>query len=387
MGGVVMSKKFLTTTVAERANLKCFSEAEERAKKGKSEVDYVKGFEKRRNYNLIRLVDEIRAGTYRHGEYYTFFIKDPKRREIMAAPFRDRIVHQWLVSEFLIPFYVPRFIEDSYACIQGRGVHRAIGRAQFFTRKMRRAHPDFYILKMDISKFFNSIDRDILYGMIARKVRDPALRDLIRLIIDSETFSSVGIPIGNLTSQYFANIYLDRLDQYVKHTLKVKYYVRYMDDFIIWVEDKGRAAAVYEELRGFVEDSLNLRLNSKSRYFPGRLALDFCGRKIYHDHSAVRRRSKRAIVKIKQDFLRSAQDEEEQRRFLVRTRAWFGHVQHADAFYLTRRHLGRAYAALLYSDLNRRNRGMRRLKITVGRIFPVGHDRYVAVRTGRSLKK
>jgi retron-type reverse transcriptase len=196
---------------------------------------------------LPALHEELSSGTYRHGPYHYFQIHDPKERLVAAAQFRDRVVHHAIVR-VLEPIFENRFIEDSYACRAGKGTHAAMRRALHFVRGHR------YALKCDVSKFFSSIDHGLLIGIVKRVVGDERLIALIGGILASHTdrmeqewpqggglfdyrIRPKGLPIGNLTSQFMANVYLNPLDHFIKHDLRPGGYVRYMDDFILFGDD------------------------------------------------------------------------------------------------------------------------------------------------------
>ena len=146
-------------------------------------------------------------------------------------PYRDRIVHQWYIEEFIKPYIVPKFVNTTYACLTNKGTHRAVQEVQHQMRKFKRNFGDFWILKCDIRKFFYTIDPIILYKLMQKYIGDKKILELTKILIfnDSINCNSKGIPIGNYTSQFFANIYLNELDQYIKRTLKIKNYTRYMD--------------------------------------------------------------------------------------------------------------------------------------------------------------
>ena len=278
--------------------------------------------------NLITILQALREGKYFSSPYRKFIINDPKTRLILALPYVDRVIHQWLVEEFIKPYYVPRFIRDSYACIPERGTHAAVQRTQYFMRKMQQKYGKYYVVKMDISKFFNSINKDILFQIIAKRVRNRDLLNLIHLVIfDGDDHA--GIPIGNYTSQYFANIYLNELDQYAKNELRLKYYVRYMDDFICLVPTKAEAKRVFAALSNFVVERLDMRINRKSRYYPSHFGVDFVGYRIFPDYLLLRRRSKVKIRAIIHDYESGVDDFA---KFYCRVQAWLGHAQHADAY-------------------------------------------------------
>ena len=243
--------------------------------------------------NIINLMDDIYTGNYHLGEYKTFYIHEPKMRIIRSLPFRDRIVHQWYVEEFLKPYYFKNLIYDTYACIEGRGTHKAVKRLHSF---MKSINDDYYVIKFDIKKYFENIDKDILFGILKKKIKDKYLLDFTyKMIYENNGFS--GICIGNYTSQWFANIYLNELDHYVKEVLNIKYYLRYMDDFIVLVPNKERAKDIYNEFYKYVISKLHLELNKKSRYYSIRYGCEFCGYIVYRDYIKIRKRVKKRINK------------------------------------------------------------------------------------------
>ena len=231
--------------------------ASHKAKRGKRFRPSVAEFEFRLEPELLRLQEELRDKTYRPGNYRSFYIYEPKKRLISAAPYRDRIVHHALTG-ILEPIFEPTFIYDSYACRRGKGTHAAVDRCQQFARQFR------YVLKADIRKFFPSMDHEILKERIARKIKDPGVLWLAALLIDhsnpqepvfdwfagDDLFTPSerrrGTPIGNQTSQFFANVYLDPLDHFVKERLGIKGYVRYVDDFLLFSDDRRQLAEARE---------------------------------------------------------------------------------------------------------------------------------------------
>ena len=258
--------------------------------------------------NLFRLRQELRSQAYRPGAYRTFWTTTPKRRMISAAPFRDRVVHHALIN-IIEPLFERRFIYHSYACRTGKGTHRALQQFMAWARSSR------YVLKMDIHKFFPTLDHVVLKQCIRRTLKDPHVLWLCNLIVDHSNeqervvqhfpddlftplFRRHGIPIGNLTSQFFANVYLDALDHFVKERLRVKRYLRYVDDFCCFHDDKR----VLSDLRATIADfllGLRLRLNEgKSRVRQVKEGIEFLGFVVFPqqlrlNHSAVRRQRRR----------------------------------------------------------------------------------------------
>jgi len=232
-----------------------------KASKGKKSNPQVGDFALRLEEELLLLQRELMDKTYSPGPYRTFYIYEKKKRMISAAPFRDRVVHHALCN-IIGPIFERGFIYDSYANRVGKGTHRAVGRCSEFARK----NP--YVLKLDIKKYFPSIDHEILKGLIRRRIKDPEVLWLCDLVIDSsnpqeqvlewfpgdDLFAPVerrkGLPIGNQTSQFFANLYLDPLDHFVKEVLGCRYYIRYVDDILVFGPEKGYLWDVKEEISG-----------------------------------------------------------------------------------------------------------------------------------------
>jgi len=212
-----------------------------KARNGRRYKDEILRFSYNIEKNLQNIVYELKNKNYKHGLYYEFVVNDSKKRVIRAAPFKDRIMHHALCN-IIEPEFEKTFIYDSYACRLGKGLHKAIKRFKQFLRiiKLKNNLKDYnniYVLKCDIVQYFNSVNKNILFELIKRKIKDENILAIILIILNSY---EKGLPIGNLTSQLFANIYLHELDFYIKNELKCKYYIRYMDDFIIFDLDKKK---------------------------------------------------------------------------------------------------------------------------------------------------
>lgn len=246
--------------------------------------------------NISNLLYELKSNKYIPGKYKTFTIYEPKERIIKALPFKDRIVQQWYIEEFIKPYIIPRLIDKTCACIESKGNLYAVNICQKYMRIMKRKYGNYYVLKCDIKKFFYSIDKNILFNIMKKYISDKKLLSLTHTFIFDNN-EDISIPIGNYTSQYFANIYLNELDIYIKNVLKVKYYIRYMDDFILLLKDKETCKYLKNKIEYFIEDNLNLSFNNKSRYYPSNLGIDFCGYKIFETHKLIRKRSKKKIKK------------------------------------------------------------------------------------------
>lgn len=242
-------------------------------------------FEERLERNLMDLYHELRSGEYRPGRSICFVVEHPKVREVWAAEFRDRIVHHLLYNRVADRFH-RRFIHDSYACIPGKGTHRAVARMEHMARSLTQNHtvPGF-VLKMDVANFFVSIDRQVLDGLLARHITEPWWLALCRSVLHHDPTQNVhiksapfllrrvpahkslfnaggrGLPIGNLSSQFFANVYMDALDQHAKHALKVRHWVRYVDDIVVFGASGSALAALVPQVDGFLRSHLGIRLH------------------------------------------------------------------------------------------------------------------------------
>ena len=203
-------------------------EAHKLSQKGKSLRKEIIEFNLKQEEYIMWLYESLKNKTYKHGGYTEFYISEPKLRKIERSRYIDRIVHRWIVDNFLEPAFVPQFIATSYACLKGKGMHKATIYVKNTMKHCKIIWDEYYILKMDISKYFDNIDKKILLEIIKRKIKDENLLWLIEQILYAQKREN-GLEIGNYTSQMFANIYLNEVDQYIKHKLKVKYYCRYMD--------------------------------------------------------------------------------------------------------------------------------------------------------------
>ena len=266
-----------------------------KARKGKRNKKEVLEFEYNLENNLLGIQNDLINGKYEVGKYYKFVIFEPKKRIIYALPFRDRIV-QHAICNIIESIFEKIFIHDSYACRKNKGTHKGIERLRYFLRKK-----EFYVLKCDIKKYFPSIDKETLKEIIRKKIADEKLLSLIDKIIDSGEY---GLPIGNLTSQLFANLYLNELDYFVKNNLKAEFYLRYMDDFIILDESKKELHLIKKKIILFLI-SLKLEMHEKQAgIFPSEMGINFLGYIIYKDYmkarkSTVKRFLRRIKVKIK----------------------------------------------------------------------------------------
>lgn len=309
-------------------------EAHDRAKQGKTNKKELILFEMDLETNIMNLYRNLKTGKYKMGKYREFTIYEPKERIIKALPYVDRIVHQWYIEEFIKPFIIPKFITSSFACLDNRGTHTAVQTLQRYMRLIKRKYHNYYVLKCDIKKYFYTIDKNILFNIMKSYISDKYLLELTKLFI-FDNDEKVGIPIGNYTSQFFANIYLDKLDHLIKDNLKVKYYVRYMDDFILLLKDKKEAKLILNQIALFLNEKLHLELNKKTRYYPNKQGIDFCGYKIFETHIKIRKRSIKKIKrKIKLWNKLYAKNKLDFHNFLLCFNSFKGHIKHANCYNL-----------------------------------------------------
>lgn len=273
---------------------------------------------------LINLQNHLIYKSYIPGKYHQFFVHDPKTRLILALPFRDRVIHQALCG-IINPIFEPTFIYDSYACRVGKGTLAGVDRVKGFLDKEKSKHDKVYCLKMDVTKYFYSIDHNILKRLIRSKIRCKNTLWLIDLIIDS-TDDEIGIPVGNLTSQLFANIYLNKLDHFIKEQLLMKHYVRYMDDMIILHHDKRILWSALKEVKEFLFE-YKLRLNNKTAVFDVCAGIDFLGYRQFLNRRILRKRIMQKNYRKFNKYIKSNKDDAHINRSLQSLK---GQCKHCD---------------------------------------------------------
>ena len=299
-----------------------------------STVEQIIKFEMNLENNLLKIGKELLNGTYTFSEYFEFTIYEPKERKIKTLEYRDKVVQTWYVENFLKPQFEKLYIVDTFACIEGRGTHKAVDKMQEYLRKADKEFEDVWILKCDIRKFFFNVDREILYNLIKRKIKDKYFLELTRKIIFYNE-EKVSIPIGNYTSQIYANIYLNELDKYIKEVLKVKYVVRYMDDFVILLNSKERAKEYLEKIKVFLKENLKLELNAKTAYFKAKQGVNFCGFRIWKTHRLLREQSKKKMKRKLKNFEKLyKEDRIELDYVLACINSWRGHAKHCNSYNL-----------------------------------------------------
>ena len=278
--------------------------------------------------NLITIQNELIWGTWQPLPLREFWINEPERRLISAPSFRDRVVHHAIV-QVVEPLFDRRFIHDSHACRIHHGTILAVHRVQQFARQAKRRWGSYYVYKGDIKSYFPSVRHDILKAIVRKTIKDLRVLDLLDRIIDSNRNSpGCGIPIGSLTSQLLANAYLDILDHYAKDRLGIKYYVRYMDDFVVIAHDKKEIRALSSELERFIKSNLSLTVNPKSGYFHGRNGIAFCGFRIWATHILLRKRILRCSMRRLRKLVASMAPQEKIRESIM---SFTAHAKHASS--------------------------------------------------------
>lgn len=267
--------------------------------KGKKWKKDVMEFSLHLSENVYSLHRDLEEKVYTHGGYTAFNISDPKPRNIHKATVRDRLLHH-AIYRVLYPYFDSRFIHDSYSCRKWKGTHRAINRFRDFGRKVSKNNTrQCWILKCDVRKFFASIDQAVLIEiLISHRLDNDTVWLLEKVITSFKTQEGKGLPLGNLTSQLLVNIYMNEFDQYVKHGLKTKHYVRYADDFIVLSQDRHELLSLLKQIKQFLEDKLKLTLHPDKIHirtlFSG---IDFLGWVHFPHHRVLRTVTKRRMFR------------------------------------------------------------------------------------------
>jgi retron-type reverse transcriptase len=321
-----------------------------KAAKGRRGRASVSEFERGLETNLPELRAELIEGRYRPGEYASFYIHDPKKRLISAAPFRDRVVHHALIN-VIEPIFERKFIFDTYANRKGKGTHLALDRCTYFMRRFP------YVLPLDVRQFFPSIDHAIFENTLARAIQNERILNLCGQILQSgqgvlaEEYDMVwfpgdnllaanrprGLPIGNLTSQFWANVYLNPFDHFVKRELKYPGYVRYVDDMLLFSDNKEDLHAWRQAVIQYLA-SLRLTVHENSAQpRPCRVGLPFLGFQVFPDHRRLKRRKTiHARRRLKALAARYQAGEMEAEKIQACVQAWTAHASHGDTWGLRR---------------------------------------------------
>lgn len=298
------------------------------AARGKKKKPGVARFIQNLENEVIDLEKELETKTYHPRPYHVFMVHDPKERRICAANFRDRVVHHAACS-VIEPVFERLYIYDAYACRKGKGTHRAMARAQVFCRRYS------YFLKLDVYKFFDSIDHNVLKMLLRKKIKDGDLLWLLDIFIDHPvpwTLPGKGIPIGNLTSQHFANFYLSGLDHFVKEILRIKGYIRYMDDLVLFADDKDALWDAKMRIDHYLEDKLRIKCKPSALLLaPVFQGLPFLGFRIFPGVVRVSRkgwrRFRQKVMRLDIEFERGEIEMEKCNRSMA---GLLGHLKQAN---------------------------------------------------------
>ena len=296
-------------------SLENLQEAYQKASKHKSGNPEVIEFEKHAPLHLAKLHKELKTKTYTPKPLQKFILRDPKTRTICVSDFRDRIIHHALVN-ILQPIYEPRFICDSYASRKGKGTLPAIKRLDKFVKRVTKNGQTIpnarnnnevqgYALKADIKHYFDTVNHEILLSILAQRVKDENVLWLTKVILDhyNSGIPGKGMPLGNWTSQFFANIYLNELDQFIKHKLKAKQYIRYVDDFVILHQNKTILIKYEQQIKAFLK-KLKLELHpDKCKIIPLKRGVSFLGFRTYYHHRLILQRNLRKILNRLKEML------------------------------------------------------------------------------------
>ena len=298
------------------------------AARAKHATHCVARFLERLEPQVLLLQRELETGRYRPGVPFEFEILDPKPRVISAAPFRDRVVHHALI-DVCEPHFDRRMIAESFACRRGKGTHKALAHAQRMVRRFA------WFLKLDVKSFFPSLEPAVVLETLARVIKDRRVLALCATILGNDP----GLPIGALTSQWFANLVLDRLDHHVKEVLRVESYVRYMDDMVLFADQKARLQGALPLVEGFLHEHLHLRLKERATQLaPVRVGLPFLGFHVFRGTMRVRpenlRRSKARIRARQRQHQRHEIDESQ---LADAVRSVIAHLEHGTTRALRRR--------------------------------------------------
>jgi len=296
-----------------------------KAKKGKSWQGGVKEVERDREAKLEALRKSLIDGTFTTSNYNVKIIHEPKERQIFILPFYPDRIAQHAIMNIVVPIWDTMMIEDSYACRKGKGQHRGSKRCMQFTRR------NTWVCQFDISKFYPSINHAKLMEIIKRKIKDERVLSLFQDIIDS-IHSESNVPIGNYTSQWFGNLYLNELDQLVKHKYHVRDYIRYCDDFLVFGNDKADLKRLANEIEAFVRDELHMRLSKKELY-PTSHGVDFLGYRHFPTgkiliRKATAKRVKRRLKALPWDLKHGRITKEQALGKLASAHGW---IKHANA--------------------------------------------------------
>jgi len=335
--------------------------AQKKAQKGKRKNENVAKFNLRLERELFLLQEQLLNKTYQPGKYAEFYIYEPKKRMISAAPYRDRVVHHALCN-IIEPIFDKLFIFDTYANRKGKGTHAAIRRFKEFSKKNK------YVIKADIRKYFPSIVHSILKTELRKTIKCKDTLWLIDLIIDNSNpqefvnhwfegdnlFSNLenkkGLPMGNLTSQFFANIYLSAFDHFVKRELKCKFYIRYVDDFVIFENSKPKCNEIIAKINQFLAQYRLKLHHNKTKIMQTEKGISFLGHRIFPNFTLINKQNiKKAIKRLDKKYNLLCKEQITKADFVNSYIAWYGHVINANSF-LLRNKINSKFASVFWDE-------------------------------------
>lgn len=343
-----------------------------KARKRKTSRPDIIEFEKNLDKNLLQLRQELLTNTYTPKPLKTFIIRDPKTRKISKSHFRDRVVHHALCN-IIEPILEKTFIYDSYANRKGKGTLKAIERFDYFKRKVSdNLTKTAFVLKADIRHYFDEVDHNVLIDIIKKKIDDKDIILLIQKILSNHNskISGKNMPLGNLTSQFFANVYLNELDHFVKCKLKIKYYIRYVDDFVIFHQSKEKLEEYKEKISLFLSEELLLELHpEKSKLIPLKQGTTFLGFRVFFNHKLISRKNlrnfKRKLYKMYINYNQKLIDYDSIYNFFE---GWMAYCMNASTYRLRMRLF--AYFETLFSNEVSTKEINRMIKIENQSIYP-----------------
>ncbi|HEY4484365.1 MAG TPA: reverse transcriptase/maturase family protein [Candidatus Paceibacterota bacterium] len=312
-------------------------------KSDKSNRYDVQVFERKLEENIFELHRDLQAKKYKHGAYTGFWIRDPKPRHIHKATVRDRVLHH-AIFKILNPIFEPTFIAQSFSCRVGKGTHKGIRELKEIANKIgRNGHKNVFALKCDVKKFFDSIDHDVLIKILGRKIGDSdamwLLSEIVKSFIskDANIFEHKGVPIGNLTSQLFANVYMNEFDQFMKHDIRVKHYLRYTDDFVVVSDNKEYLGELIPLISNFLREKLALSLHpNKVTIRKFHQGIDFLGYVILPHYRQLRTKTKKRIFnKIFRRVLEKKQGLISDETLKQSLQSYLGVLGHANSYKLS----------------------------------------------------
>jgi len=324
-----------------------------KARKGKSKKSYVIKFESNLKENLKTLQKDLINKTYSLSNLKKFVIRDPKTRTIHASTFEDRIIHHAIIN-IINPIYEKIFIYDSFASRKTKGTHKAVKRFEFFMKKVSQNGSLIkksmsnnairgYVLKADFKHYFNTINQEILIKILKKKINDENLIWLIKKVLTNfKNNNKIGMPLGNYTSQFFANVYLNELDYYIKHILKAKYYIRYVDDFVIFHRSKKRLKYFLKHIKYFLP-CLKIKLHEdKTGIYALRNGITFLGYRIFYHYKLLKKRNIKYFRKrLKNNIYLYKNNEISDNQLRSRINGWIGYAKFGNTYNFRKKLLNR----------------------------------------------